>query len=441
MTRPVGKLLLFILVATVATAGCKPKKKEARHYVEASNPQEKANLEKGVGYVAKDGKRYIPVTSLKAAPLAIPDQKERRSKMQPYQAKNGKYYYFPAQALAELGIAPKAMKTPPTKPDAKTATKLSEADRKQVVATVNGESITVGELYDMINSRPPAWRRIFAKKEKKLEFLNNQIIVEKLLYDAAQKTGIIKDPVVQEAANKRMVDLLRRDQITKIRATIKVSEDEMKKYYEENKSQFSQPEGMIAAHILVKTKAEAETILKTLTADKGAAGRQWRALVTKHSIDEESKAKGGLLGTAKHRVVSEKDTFFEKPLVEAIWKLKKNGDVGGPVQTSKGWHVLKRYNKRKALDITFAQAKRRLTRLVERQSINKAYTEWVNSLKKKYNIKIFPENVKYVQILAEPEKPASATGHKHDEKNAMAPGATKKAIKPVAPKPVMKATK
>jgi len=441
MTRTAGKMLLLLLVATFATAGCKPKKKEPRHYVEASNTQEKANLEKGLPYVAKDGKRYQPVVSLKTAPLAVPDQKERRSKMMPYQAKNGTYYYFPTQALAELGITAKARTKPAQKPDAKGQTnKLTEADRKQIVATVDGENITVGELYDMINSRPPAWRRIFAKKEKKLEFLNNQIIVEKLIYDASLKTDIVKDAVVQEAANKRMVDLLRREQINKIRAKIKVTEPEMKKYYDENKSQFNQPEGMIAAHILVKTKAEAEAILKELTADKAAAGRQWRALVTKHSIDEESKSKGGLLGTTQHRVVAANDTFFEKPLVDAIWKLKKNGDVGGPVQTKKGWHVVKRYNKRKALNISFAQAKRRLTRLVERQAINKAYTDWVNDLKKKYQVKTFPENVKFITVKVEAEAPEKNDGHAHGAATPAAPAAKKPVMAP-APMTVMKANK
>jgi parvulin-like peptidyl-prolyl isomerase len=400
MANNVGKLLILLLLSGFAATACKPKKSESKHYLEPSSAGEKAKLEKGLAYRAKDGKLYSPIKSLKSAPKAAPGFKSQRAKLLPFQSLKGKYYYFPAKALAELGIKRPSSKI--KKPVAAVAAKLTVKERGEILAVVNGKNITVGELFDKINSRPPAWRRIFAKKEKKLEFLNNNIIVEMLLYDAAVNSNMKNDPVVQEAAKKRMSDLLRREQITKIRAKVKVTDAQMKKYYDANKPQFVQPEGIIAAHILVTTKGEADKIVTELSGkDSKKRGRKWRNLVTKFSIDSKTKAKGGLLGDASHRVISQNDKNYDKVLVDAIWNLKKNGDTGGPVKSATGWHVIKRYNKRKALNITFAQAKRRLKRLVERQEINKAYKAWVESLKIKYKVKTFEDNVKFIKVTAE----------------------------------------
>mgnify|MGYP005839502417 CR=1 FL=1 len=382
---------MFLIV--VGVAACAPKKKQPQFYVEPGSVTDKTNLEQGKAYKGLDGKEYLPVTSLETAPKAAPGFEAQRTSQKPYQSIDGKNYYFPAKAFAELGIAP-------PKETASVSTELTEEQKKLPVAEVNSSIITVGELSEKINARPPAWRRMYASDDKKEEFLNTNIIQEMLLYDAAKAAKLEDDPVVKDAAEKRMVDILRRDKITEIRKNLNVTEEDMKKYYEENKEQFVQPEGLIAAQIVVKTKTEADKLYKELIAETNEAARSklWRDMVEKYTIDMESKDRGGLLGDEKHRAVTKDDPAFDKAIVNALWSIKEDNAISLPVQTAKGWHILRRYNLRKAINIDFEQAKPRLQRLVERDMITRQYQEWVNQLKTQYGVKEFPENLKFVTV-------------------------------------------
>ena len=398
---------LWIFALVLSVSACSPKKKENQYFVEAGSAAEKTKLEQGKPYKGLDGKEYSPVASLASAPKAAPGFEKMRDAQKPYQCADGKFYYFPAKAFVEMGI------TPPKAATAPVTTELTEAEKKMPVAEVNGIAITVGELNEKINARPPAWRRMYATDDKKEEFLNTNIIQEILLYDAARAGKLEEDPVVKEAAEKRMVDILRRDKIAEIRKNLNITDEDMKKYYEDNKDQFVQPEGLIAAHILVKTKAEADKIYKEITsAEKNDAVRSkiWRELVEKYSIDDESKNRGGLLGDEKHRAVVQNDPAFDKALTDALWSLKEDNAVAAPVQTAKGWHVLRRYNLRKAINISFDQAKQRLQRLVERDMITRKYQEWINGLKTSYGVKDFPENLKLVTVDLT-EEPMEKDGH------------------------------
>ncbi len=400
---------LWIFALVLLVGACAPKKKEPQFFVEAGSAAEKTKLEQGKPYKGVDGKEYSPVASLASAPKAAPGFEKLRDAQRPFQGADGKFFYFPAKAFAEMGI------TPPKEAPAPAVVELTEAEKKMPVAEVNGIVVTVGELHEKINARPPAWRRMYASEDKKEEFLNTNIIQEILLYDAAKAGKLEEDAVVREAAEKRMVDILRRDKIAEIRKGLNITDEDMKKYYEDNKDQFVQPEGLIAAHILVKTKAEADKIYKDMTtAEKNDAVRSklWRELVEKYSIDEESKTRGGLLGDEKHRAVVQNDAAFDKAITDALWALKEDNSVAAPVQTAKGWHVLRRYNLRKAINISFDQAKQRLQRLVERDMITKKYQEWVNGLKTAYGVKEVPENLKLVTVdLTEDSSEKDPHGH------------------------------
>ncbi len=399
----------WILTLVLMMGACAPKKKDRQYFVEAGSPAEKANLEQGKPYKGVDGKEYAPVASLASAPKAAPGFESLREAQKPYQSADGKHFYFPQKAFIEMGI------TPPKDAPAASA-ELTEAEKQEIVAEVNGISITVGELHEKINARPPAWRRMYATDDKKEEFLNTNIIQEILLYEAAKAAHMEEDPVVKEAAEKRMVDILRRDKIAEIRKNLSITDEDMQKYYEDNKEQFVQPEGLIAAHILVKTKAEADRIYREITSaedNDAVRSKLWRELVEKHSIDEQSKSRGGLLGDEKHRAVLQNDKNFEKPLVDALWKLQKDNSVSPPVQTSKGWHIVRRYNLRKAINISFDQAKQRLLRLVEREVITREYQAWIDQLKKDNNVQEFPENLKHVQVDMTDDTPEKDSHHGH----------------------------
>ena len=110
---------------------------------------------------------------------------------------------------------------------------------------------------------------------------------------------------------------------------ITVSEDEVKKFYEDNQKLFTQPERVSASHILV---SDDETLAKVQSELK--AGKSFDAVAKEFSIDPGSASNGGDLGEFPKGVMVPE---FEK----AAFELKNPGDVSEPVKSQFGWHVIK----------------------------------------------------------------------------------------------------
>jgi hypothetical protein len=96
---------------------------------------------------------------------------------------------FAVQALAE--------ETPPS---------ADEVRRAKVFATVGGETITVGELEDMINARSAYARKRFAEPEVLKRFADDQVRNE-LFYRGAEKLGYAKDPDVSRFLDQTLFQL------------------------------------------------------------------------------------------------------------------------------------------------------------------------------------------------------------------------------------------
>jgi peptidyl-prolyl cis-trans isomerase C len=146
-----------------------------------------------------------------------------------------------------------------------------------------------------------------------------------------------------------------------------VSDEEAKKFYEENKAEFEQPETVKASHILFRVSKEdsEEVVNQKLKAAQGAEarakkGEDFAALAKELSEEPGAKESGGDLGFfPKDRMVPE---FAEAAFSEKV------GEVSDPVRTQFGWHVIKvtdkkpagtpPYDEVKAQLITYLKAKK-----------------------------------------------------------------------------------
>jgi foldase protein PrsA len=87
---------------------------------------------------------------------------------------------------------------------------------------------------------------------------------------------------------------------------------------------------MHLAHILVKTKAEAEKVKTRL--DKG---EDFSKVAKEVSQDTATKNKGGDLGTIKYD-----DSQYDAQFMAGA-KALKGGEISDPVQSSFGYHIIK----------------------------------------------------------------------------------------------------
>lgn len=164
----------------------------------------------------------------------------------------------------------------------------------------------------------------------------------------------------------------------------KISEEEMKKYYEENKNNYIDDE-VKASHILISTvdsktnkpvseakkkeaKKKAEEVLK-----KAKSGEDFAKLAKEYSDDKGSAENGGDLGFfSKGEMVPE----FEK----AAFSMDKD-EISDLVESQFGYHIIKVTDK-KYKEYTFDEVKDN----IKQNLLYKKYTEEVNKLTKEAKI-------------------------------------------------------
>lgn len=115
-------------------------------------------------------------------------------------------------------------------------------------------------------------------------------------------------------------------EMDKLKAAVQVTDNALKSYYLAHKSDYTTPEQVCASHILLKTEADAQAVIKDL------AGGADFAAEAKAKSTGPSGPQGGSLGCfGKGQMVKEfEDAAFAAPV----------GKVVGPVKTQYGYHVI-----------------------------------------------------------------------------------------------------
>lgn len=159
---------------------------------------------------------------------------------------------------------------------------------------------------------------------------------------------------------------------------INVSDAQIADFFSKNRAMYNTPAQVRARHILVKTKAEADSIEAQL---KG--GANFAALAKKFSTDPGSKDQGGELGWFSA-------TQMVKPFSDTAFSLGV-GQTSQPVNTPFGWHVIQVEGKRPAHQATLAEASSKIhDSLVQQQEASQG-APFIQELRNKANIQVYDD--------------------------------------------------
>ncbi|WML41905.1 peptidyl-prolyl cis-trans isomerase [Neobacillus sp. OS1-2] len=134
---------------------------------------------------------------------------------------------------------------------------------------------------------------------------------------------------------------------------VKVSEKELKGYYDKNKTLFNVPDAYHLSHIIVKTKKEAVKAAKEL-----ANGSSFSALAMERSIEEFSANEGGDIG-----YISGDDERYPRSYIETAKKLKK-GAYSKPLKVKEGYALVRLEGKLKGKKYTYNDVKEQIRRQI-----------------------------------------------------------------------------
>jgi peptidyl-prolyl cis-trans isomerase C len=289
-------------------------------------------------------------------------------------------------------------KSAATLPAAVSETKAKETARKALpVAKVNGVVITIGDMEDAMSGQSPMFRQEFRDPEKRKELLDRLIKTE-LMAGEAKKRGYDKDPEVLAIGKNKLASLMHR-KLVEAAESIVPKDENLKKYYDEHYGDYHKPEKMRARHILIKDKAKAEGLLKEILKDKPEL-HEFRKIAKDNTEDEKTEKNGGDLGFfSRIEEKTDDDPAVSAPIVEAVFKLAKNGDVAPKlIETEAGFHIVMRTGHRKKMDVPFEEAKERLAVLVKREMRRDTIEADIEKLKERYQTTVSEENLKHVVI-------------------------------------------
>ena len=151
----------------------------------------------------------------------------------------------------------------------------------------------------------------------------------RLLLQSAAVKAYKKDPaIVAKVKDYEDTLIVARWAEDKIRSNVQVSEQEIREYYEKNRQEFRTPPRVKASYVLLRTRAEAEMVLKKLH-----EGADFAQLAKEYSIDLPTGQRGGLIGTISE---SKKPSDIGKVLF-----LLGQGEISGIVTTKAGYAIFK----------------------------------------------------------------------------------------------------
>ena len=263
------------------------------------------------------------------------------------------------------------------------------------VAIIDDVVITARELKRQLDQQSAPLRARYASADNKKEFLESLVRVEVLAKEAMAR-NLDKDPEVVQKVKQVMVQKLMQSQA---RSSIKpsdVTEQEMRGYYEKNRSRYNRPEEVRASAIVLKSKSEARNIEKMLRANKEKNPRLFHELVKKHSIDPLSKNRGGDL-----RYFRRDNRAIPEPVVAAAFALTQIGDVSQIIDgANEKFYVIKLTGRRKAVNKSFDEVKRQIRNQVYRAKRSEKQKEFIAQLKAKAKITIHEDKLAEIVVNA-----------------------------------------
>lgn len=226
------------------------------------------------------------------------------------------------------------------------------AQDDKVVATINGQNITEADITQAESDLDQQFSRLPAEQRRAAAL--SAIIEIRLFSQDAVKKGLDQDPTFK----RRMAFLQERAlHAAEVETEIakKITDEEIRARYDKEVAATPPVNEVKARHILVKTKEEAQEIIKRLE-----AGEKFEDIAKEKSTDTGSGANGGDLGYfAPGQMVPE----FEK----AAFALEVGKFTVEPVQSQFGWHIIKVEDKRAQQPPAFDDVKEQFRSLVLRE--------------------------------------------------------------------------
>ncbi len=256
----------------------------------------------------------------------------------------------------------------------------------KILASVNGKPITQEEVdQELMQATQGRFNQVPTDRQEEFrQQVLKQLISKELIYGDAKKTGITKS-AEYKAEYKKLEQRMKKELAVqvwqkKLLNDIKISNKELKKYYNKNIDEFKEKESVHARHILVKTEDKAKKIIAQLKSLSGNKLKEKLIELAKKESTGPSGSNGGDLGYfSKGQMVP---AFNDK-----VFSMKKGTITKEPVKTQFGYHIIYLEDKKPSMTKSFNEVKAFIEQRLKMEKFKEAMKKKMDELRKKATIK------------------------------------------------------
>ncbi len=258
--------------------------------------------------------------------------------------------------------------------------KETEKKQAKVLARIGNRELTVKDLEERYSSMPPFVRQQIDKPDGRQRLLKAMIDEEVIVREAKARGFERTDRFKAEMEKLKRETLVKLFYENVIDSIARPNEGQMKRYYEDHQDMFTEPARANARHILTKTEREAFEVKKKIL-----AGMDFAEAAKKYSIDAVTNQRGGVIpgDITKRDPVPGLGNLPE--LVDAVFSMNP-GEVGGPIKTELGYHIIKVEAQRPARVKKFEEVKEQIQSQLKISRQSAVRDSIMDALKKKYKV-------------------------------------------------------
>lgn len=259
------------------------------------------------------------------------------------------------------------------------ASTLASALHAEVLATVNGETITKEDI-DVITRQMTQGQKSFDDipaeyRQKVIE----SAVAKRLLTQHALKSGVEKDDDFKKMMEMAKGDIAFQVWQRQLIDQIQVSESDAKAFYKENLQTLTRPEQARASNIQVSSEEEAKKILADLKkAPKKELAAKFAEAAKQHSTGPRASEGGDLGYFGRDQMLKE--------ISDVAFSLKAGEMVKEPLKTSFGYHLIYLAEKQDAGTVPFKEVKDQMFEGAKAKKFKETMEKKIAELTKKAKI-------------------------------------------------------
>jgi peptidyl-prolyl cis-trans isomerase C len=268
----------------------------------------------------------------------------------------------------------------------------------EIVARIDGQPITRGELDKRLADRSAFVRARYTAPEKRRELLDSVVRFEVLAREA-QNRGYDRDPEVLRYRKQRAIERMLASEVDAKLAAAPITREELEAYHRAHPAEFRQPEGVRVDQIVVSDARKAGDVAAAAKRLGTGDAAGFRKLVATHSEDEASAGRGGDLGFLQRGAETAPHGVIEGAFALAA-QGETTGPVAGPIKTEQGYHIIRLTQRRPSFVRPFEDVEPLVrTRLIEERR-RQRIEAMIADVRSRVKVEVFEDRLEQVDVKA-----------------------------------------